>query len=28
LEPATLRHMAQTYLDPDKAVVVLAGPGL
>jgi hypothetical protein len=28
LEPATLRRLAQTYLDPDKAVVVLAGPGL
>ena len=28
LEPATLRRMAQTYLDPDRAVVVLAGPGL
>jgi len=28
LEPTTLRRMAQTYLDPDKAVVVLAGPGL
>jgi predicted Zn-dependent peptidase len=27
LEPAALRRLAQTYLDPDKAVVVLAGPG-